>query len=291
MSAFRLPSQCIKEINSICSAFLWSGPTLSTQKAKIAWNDVCKPIEEGGLGLRNLLEANKVVCHKLIWRVLSARSSLWVKWIWSYLIRKGSYCSVKEKSTLGSWMWKKLLKMRPLAAQLTKVEINSGSTVSFWFDNWSALGVLFEVTGGRGCTELGIPINATVERVIQTHRTRRRRDPTLQKIENEIMAIKDRGLNHLDDICLWKRESGDYTLGFITSQTWNIIRDKKQKVLWSKRIWFPEATPKFSFVAWLAIHNRLATGERILKWNSQAVSTCWLCKTALETRDHLFFRM
>lgn len=47
MSAFRLPKQCIQEINSLCSAFLWSGPVLSTQKAKIAWSDVCKPKEEG----------------------------------------------------------------------------------------------------------------------------------------------------------------------------------------------------------------------------------------------------
>lgn len=79
MSAFRLPSQCIQEINSICSAFLWSGPVLSPQKAKIAWVDVCKPKEEGGLGLKNLAEANKVSCLKLIWRILSAKSSLWVK--------------------------------------------------------------------------------------------------------------------------------------------------------------------------------------------------------------------
>lgn len=52
MSAYRLPNQCIQEINSICAAFLWSGPVLSTHKAKIAWSDVCVPKDEGGLGLR-----------------------------------------------------------------------------------------------------------------------------------------------------------------------------------------------------------------------------------------------
>lgn len=48
-SAFRLPSQCMKEIESLCAAFLWSGPDLKTSKAKIAWSDVCKPKAEGGL--------------------------------------------------------------------------------------------------------------------------------------------------------------------------------------------------------------------------------------------------
>ncbi|CAA0406061.1 unnamed protein product [Arabidopsis thaliana] len=59
MSAFRLPSACTKEIDSLCSAFLWSGPELSSKKAKISWSEVCIPKEEGGLGLRSLKEVNK----------------------------------------------------------------------------------------------------------------------------------------------------------------------------------------------------------------------------------------
>ena len=37
------------------------------------------------------------------------------------------------------------------------------------------------------------------------------------------------------------------------------------------------------------MHNRLATGDRVLKWNPQAITTCWLCKVDDETRDNLFF--
>lgn len=44
-----------------------------------------------------------------------------------------------------------------------------------------------------------------------------------------------------------------------------------------------------SFITWLAVLNRLATGDRILRWNSQADPTCWLCKFDPETRDHIFF--
>ena len=76
MSAFRLPKQCIKEIDQLFCAFLLSGPDLSSHKAKIAWKDVCKPREEGGLGLRSLNEVNLICCLKLIWRILSAKESL-----------------------------------------------------------------------------------------------------------------------------------------------------------------------------------------------------------------------
>lgn len=36
MSSFCLPGECLKEINSLCSAFLWSGPGLNNKRAKIA---------------------------------------------------------------------------------------------------------------------------------------------------------------------------------------------------------------------------------------------------------------
>lgn len=289
MSAYRLPNSCIHEINSICAAFLWSGPVLSPHKAKVSWADVCKPKEEGGLGLRNLLEANTVSCLKLIWRLMAVRSSLWVQWIWRYLIRKGSFWSIKESSSLGSWMWKKLLKLRTLAFQFMQVEINSGSTTSFWFDNWSPLGRLIELTGERGCIALGIPLHTTVERAIQMYRSRLHRVPVFRMIEQEVMKLKERGMNLMEDVCLWKRENGDFKSNFITAQTWDLIRVHSVKVQWSKGIWIKEATPKFAFITWIAVRNRLATGDRIFRWNPQAVAVCWLCKEELETRDHLFF--
>ena len=114
MSVYRLPKQCIKEIDQLCSSFLWSGPAMCTTKVKISWDKVCSPKEEGGLGLRSLSETNRICCLKLIWRVVS-QSTLWVQWVKRYLIRKGSFWSINEVSSLGSWIWKKLLKYRALA--------------------------------------------------------------------------------------------------------------------------------------------------------------------------------
>ena len=122
---------------------------MSSKKTKISWDNVCKPKEEGGLGLRSLTETNKVSCLKLIWRILS-QTMLWVKWVKRYLIRKGSFWSVSETTTLGSWMWRKLLKYRALARPFAKVEIRSGAMTSFWFDEWSSLGrLLFTQSGWR----------------------------------------------------------------------------------------------------------------------------------------------
>lgn len=109
MSGFILPGACIKEINSICSAFVWSGPSLSTSKAKVSWEVITREKSEGGLGFRSLKKLNQVCCLKLMWRLLSFQPSLWAQWIQSYLMKRKSFWSIKETTTTGSWMWHKLL--------------------------------------------------------------------------------------------------------------------------------------------------------------------------------------
>lgn len=49
INTYRLPNGCVKELEKMCSWFLWSGPDLKATKAKLACEDVCKPKVEGGL--------------------------------------------------------------------------------------------------------------------------------------------------------------------------------------------------------------------------------------------------
>lgn len=151
------------------------------------------------------------------------------------------------------------MKLRFLAIQLTRKEINSGASTSFWYEKWSPLGQLIELTGDRGSMDLGIPKTATVEKAVQFYRARGHTVHALRLIGQEIIRLKNRGLNQLEDVCLWKRDNEDFKNNFITSHTWNLTRSKSLVVSWSKGIWFTEATPKFSFFTWLAAHNRLAT--------------------------------
>lgn len=58
---------------------------------------------------------------------------------------------------------------------------------------------------------------------------------------------------------------------------------------WSKGIWFTHATPRFAFIAWLACHNRLATGDRMLRWGGNVNVACAFCEEMVESRNHIFF--
>lgn len=79
ISTFILPKGCIKQIESLCSRFLWSGDIDRLHTAKIAWNTVCLPKAEGGLGLRSFTTWNRVLCLRFIWLLLSDSPFLWTK--------------------------------------------------------------------------------------------------------------------------------------------------------------------------------------------------------------------
>jgi hypothetical protein len=96
-------------------------------------------------------------------------------------------------------------------------------------------------------------------------------------------------------LCLWViliryfgvfHNSGKYQC----SGTWDYIRNKRALVPWWKLIWFPLAIPKQAFILWLAIQNRLVTGERMASWGFNGDVLCVFCRSCIEGRDHLFFQ-
>ncbi|WZZ19662.1 hypothetical protein YC2023_112751 [Brassica napus] len=54
-----------------------------------------------------------------------------------------------------------------------------------------------------------------------------------------------------------------------------------------KVVWFTQGVPRFSFITWFAIKNRLSTRDRMRSWGM--IQGCMFCGEVDETRDHLFF--
>ncbi|GJV51016.1 putative reverse transcriptase domain-containing protein [Tanacetum coccineum] len=75
-SVFLLPKIVIKDIESCFKKFLWNSGDSCKGKAKIAWLDVCKPKDQGGLGFKSLD----------LWNIASRKESLW--WIGDHIRHK-----------------------------------------------------------------------------------------------------------------------------------------------------------------------------------------------------------
>lgn len=88
-------------------------------------------------------------------------------------------------------MWKKLLKYRELAAGFVRKEVRNGKDISFWFDNWSPLGKLIDLTGQIGCIDMGITLHSTLSEVIENHRRRRHMIDNFNNIEAVIDEVQN----------------------------------------------------------------------------------------------------
>ena len=58
-SLFILPKTIIRKVESILRSFLWKGSELVSTRANVAWDRVCLPIKEGGLGINKLEDWSK----------------------------------------------------------------------------------------------------------------------------------------------------------------------------------------------------------------------------------------
>lgn len=134
---------------------------------------------------------------------------------------------------------------------------------------------------------MGISSQATVNDVITHHRRIRHRVQRYNDVEDIIDSFKT-SMEEADAINLWKRCS-DYHTSFSTRETWELIRVIQLKCDWAQVVWFPQATPKYSFITWLALHNRLSTADRMVRWNRDVPSQCGLCNNLAESQNHLFF--
>ncbi|XP_059294741.1 uncharacterized protein LOC132047761 [Lycium ferocissimum] len=61
------------------------------------------------------------------------------------------------------------------------------------------------------------------------------------------------------------------------------------KVAWKTVVLNTTLHPRFKFILWLAVQNRLTTVDRLLKIGIVVPTDCAFCATTRETFDHLFF--
>ena len=186
-------------------------------------------------------------------------------------------------------MWKKLLKMRELARDFIKKEVGNGKHTYFWYETLCKLGCLKEVMGVRGFIAMGIENTATVADVLRNHRRRRHRVRILNEIEDEIDKLRSGSIQDMDDVPLWRSAEDKYVAKFSSKKIWMQLRIRRGVCAWSRGVWFSQAIPKYSFMTWIAMRNRMQTGDKMQAWNALINTECVLCHEVQETCQHLFF--
>lgn len=285
-SAFCIPKKVLKMIQSLLSSFLWHG-TLGNTSAKVAWDSLCYPKAEGGLGIRSLTSWNTVFGIKLIWMLYFRAGSIWVAWVRDKYLSTGSFWSLNSRNYSISWTFRRLLKLRHIALSFLRIMVRGGSETYFWFDPWTPFGVLVDYLGPSGPSDLGIPLDSLVSSITQGSAW------TLRPARSERQVNLHVYLTSFTpspgaDVAIWK--VGDtITAKFSTKKVWQDLRRSRPSVSWARFVWNQAIIPKFKITSWLFLLNRNPTMDRLISWGLDLENCCLLCGTAPESRDHLFF--
>nr|GEY92649.1 hypothetical protein [Tanacetum cinerariifolium] len=131
-SVFILHNHVLLNIEQLLRQFLWSHGSSGKGKSKVAWEIVCLPKHEGGLGIQRLECFNSALMASHIWKLLTLKESLWVKWIHEYKLKGRNFWDFPMRGNM-SWGWMKILKLRPIIRKFIWSKIGNGRNTT-WAD-------------------------------------------------------------------------------------------------------------------------------------------------------------
>jgi len=283
-SIFILPCETINKIERLLAAFLWRGTSLTPTGAKVAWSAICYPLNEGGLGVKNLKTWNRAATLKHIWHLLTDKESIWTTWVNANLLRGRSFWHITMPSN-PSWSWRKILQSREWCRGWFIMAIGSGSSTSLWFDYWLPEGKrLIDDYSIRTLTATGLSWNAQVSDVIKEGQWDFPRD--IHALHARLSSIPFLPKPWSADHCLWKgHPSGNFSI----KSAWELLRNRRPEYNIHQLLWFKGHIPRQSFILWLASLGRLRTMDRLQSTGIIRNATCIFCGLHTESHEHLFF--
>jgi len=77
LSIFKVPGSIYQSIINIQQKFLWGWGKEKRPISWVSWEDVCKPKEEGDLGIMDIQKFNYALLAKWRWRFVSEEKGRW----------------------------------------------------------------------------------------------------------------------------------------------------------------------------------------------------------------------
>ncbi|KAL6144350.1 hypothetical protein ACLB2K_055044 [Fragaria x ananassa] len=229
--------------------FIRTGSVSSRAYHPVAWKKCCAPLNEGGLGVCNIMVLNKAFLLKKFWDCLT-KSSLAAEFFSARFL--GRSCN--------------------------------GKSIDFWHANWLH-GSVVENLGIE--QQLAKLLNAKVSDFIKdgTWYCPSNLNTNLATLWSEILSIR-LPYSDVEDKLVWL-DSSDGLLSL--SMAYEVKRSKQTIVPWDRWVWRQCFRPRNSITLWKFLHGKLLTDDLLLQQGFHFASRCSLCHASTETAHHLFF--
>jgi len=158
MCSLVIAPSVIHQIDRFRKHCIWSKGDISRRGTYLAaWELMCRPKEEGGLGIINIQNQNSALLMKFLDKFYNHADAPWVNLTWAKLYHN-SNIPPHARSLCGSFWWKDIIKLFGKLKVLASCDPGSGASVSLWSDNWSgqslelSLPHLFSFSRKKNCS-------------------------------------------------------------------------------------------------------------------------------------------
>ncbi|KAK2420573.1 hypothetical protein QL285_031284 [Trifolium repens] len=142
LSYMKMPMKVWREVVKIQRTFLWGGLSKRTKVCWVSWDDICRPKNEAGLGIRDLRLVNISLLTKWRWKLLSCERALWKDVVIAKygpdIIGVGSLGSTQIHRDASTW-WRDICsldKNNNWFVEVVEKCVGNGNLTSFWRDVW-----------------------------------------------------------------------------------------------------------------------------------------------------------
>ncbi|KAL2228534.1 UNVERIFIED_CONTAM: putative mitochondrial protein [Sesamum indicum] len=269
------PKSVLITIERIFNGFFWGSYNGRRHIHWCSWDKICRPVAEGGLGIRSLAEYVRAFSMKLWWR-FRLKSSLWSEYLHDRYCRALHPTHVPYNRNHSS-VWHRLCRIRDVAEPLIFWTLGQGA-VSFWHDNWFGEKPLAQLVRGAPDTmepvcyywhegEWNVP---KIFRIVP---------PQIAHIICRIpIAAGQR------DRIVWTATSNGT---FSTASAWEAIRVASPRRQLFTDIWHRSLRPTVSVFLWRLFQDWIPVDERMKRKGFSFASKCQCCE-AEESISHLF---
>ncbi|GJW57424.1 SPX and EXS domain-containing protein [Tanacetum coccineum] len=210
-SVFILPSSLMHDLEQVIRGFLWCQGEMKRGKAKVAWEVVCLPKKEGGLGIRRLEVFNKALISSHIWSIITNKESLWVKWVHLYKLNGRSFWDIPLRGNI------------PLRA------------LSYLISN-------------RDIYRAGLGLDTRVSDIVLAGSWVW---PTDWLVKYPPLAnIVVPNLTNAADCSTWLNRQ-NMEVGYSVAAVWECIRPRNNEIDWFNVVWFNHQIPRHAIHLWL----------------------------------------
>jgi hypothetical protein len=145
LSFMKVPAVVLKQIIRIQREFLWGGPSGGRKISWVSWKEVCKPKNQGGLGVRDVGKVNLSLLIKWRWRLLQRGNALWKDILvakYGSIVRSEVHWCGRGVHYRASGWWKDMCGIDikdggSWFGQNVSRKIGNGYSTRFWHDCWT----------------------------------------------------------------------------------------------------------------------------------------------------------